>query len=610
MTANGDIKQFKKSKLRYNEYYNTQELFDNLYSESQKGRIFKDLVTLIKSEDNIKLAYRKIKRNNGSNTYGVNYKTIKNISEMSVDQVVEYIQRRIDNFQPHKIRRVEIPKPNGKMRPLGIPTIEDRIVQQCILQVLEPICEAKFYKYSYGFRPNRSTHHAIARVYNLINASDFHFVVDVDIKGFFDNVNHAKLLKQMWTLGIRDKNLLCIIDKMLKAEIKDVGIPKAGTPQGGILSPLLSNIVLNELDWWVASQWENAKTKRQYNNPGNKARHLRGNSQLKEMHIVRYADDFKIFCKSHSHAKRIFQAVQLWLKERLSLEISPEKSKITNLRKNYTEFLGIKIKAREKGNKYVSKSYLTEKSKKKCVEKLKTAIKRIKENTTIGQIQNYNSTVLGLQNYYSVATMVNDEFQDIAFTVNRCLYNKLRSRVKLRGKKSKAFNKYYGNCKARIYFMEGIALYPVHYVSTRPPMNFKQEICDYTVVGRSLIHENLKRSNMKTVRYLMQHPIKGATIEYNDNRISLYVGQNGLCAITKQSLEIGLMETHHIIPKCNGGNDGYANLIFVASDVHKLIHAVTTDTIDCYMNAVKPNGETLKILNDYRVKAGNYIICK
>ena len=123
------------------------------------------------------------------------------------------------------------------------PTIEDRLIQQCIKQVLEPICEAKFHKDNYGFRPNRSTHHAVSRAMTLMSKSKLHYVVDVDIKGFFDNVDHSKLIKQMWSLGIQDKNLICVINKMLRAEIKGIGVPNKGTPQGGILSPLLANIV-------------------------------------------------------------------------------------------------------------------------------------------------------------------------------------------------------------------------------------------------------------------------------------------------------------------------------------------------------------------------------
>lgn len=346
MTHSKEETQMKKKvSLRNNEYYQTQEMFDRLYAESKANKKFKNLMPLIVSEENIILTYRNVRKNKGSKTGGTNHHDIRDISKVSVEEIIKYVRLRLENYEPHMVRRKEIPKGNGKTRPLGIPTIEDRLIQQCIKQVLEPICEAKFYQHSYGFRPNRSTSHAISRAMTLMNKAKLHYVVDIDIKGFFDNVNHSKLIKQMWNLGIQDKNLICVIKKMLKAEIQGVGVPEKGTPQGGILSPLLANIVLNELDWWISSQWETFPTKVTYSklrkhksgkvylDHSNKYRALKESSKLKRMFIVRYADDFKIFCSSYEHAQKIFIATKQWLSERLQLEVSPDKSKITNLRK-------------------------------------------------------------------------------------------------------------------------------------------------------------------------------------------------------------------------------------------------------------------------------------
>lgn len=257
-----------KKKIRYAEYYDMTVELDKLYADSQMGKSFTNLMEIIRSEENIKMAYRSIKSNTGSKTSGVDGLTIADLKNIPIEKFIDIVRRKLARYKSKPVRRVEIPKANGKKRPLGIPTIWDRIIQQCILQVLEPICEAKFHERNNGFRPNRSVENAIAQCYRMIQKQGLHYVVDIDIKGFFDNVSHSKLKKQMWTLGIRDKQLICIIGEMLKAPIVmpngDVEYPTRGTPQGGILSPLLSNVVLNELDWWVASQWENVPTKHQY----------------------------------------------------------------------------------------------------------------------------------------------------------------------------------------------------------------------------------------------------------------------------------------------------------------------------------------------------------
>ena len=226
--------------------YGLQDRLCGLYNQSLQGKQFRHLMKYIISEENIVLAYRNICKNNGSFTAGVDGKTIRDIQKYPIQLVVRKVRNKLIQYQPKQVRRVYIDKGNGKQRPLGIPSIWDRLIQQCVLQVLEPICEAKFHERSNGFRPYRSTQNAIAQCYKMIQLQNLHYVVDIDIKGFFDNINHAKLIRQIWAIGIQDLKVLAIIKAMLKAEIlfnDIVTSPETGTPQGGILSPLLSTIL-------------------------------------------------------------------------------------------------------------------------------------------------------------------------------------------------------------------------------------------------------------------------------------------------------------------------------------------------------------------------------
>lgn len=233
---NGKSKKAKINKLRYAEYYEQQDIQDELYSKSLKGERFDKLMSLITSDANIIMAYRAIKRNTGSKTPGTDGLTIKDIEKLEPNVVCNKVRNILKNYTPRNVRRKDIPKPNGKTRPLGIPCIWDRLIQQCILQVLEPICEAKFFEGSFGFRPLRSAENAINEVYRYINRSHLYYMVELDIKGFFDHVNHSKLMRQIWAMGIQDKQLLCIIRKILTANIlmpdNSIITPTEGTPQG------------------------------------------------------------------------------------------------------------------------------------------------------------------------------------------------------------------------------------------------------------------------------------------------------------------------------------------------------------------------------------------
>ena len=611
----------KKQTLRNSEYYDMQSTFDELYAKSQNGQVFQNLMGIICSEENIQLAYRNIKRNGGSVTPGVDGITIRDIEQMPAEKYIRTVQKKLAWYKPKPVKRVEIPKPNGGIRPLGIPTMFDRLVQQSIKQVLEPICEAKFHEYSYGFRPNRSAENAISKVQNLIHFTKLYYVVDMDIKGFFDNVNHSKLIKQMWSLGIRDKTLLCIIKEMLKAPIilpdGSKVLPQKGTPQGGVLSPLLANIVLNELDWWISSQWETHPTHTPYKIIEHKEGHQdRGSiyralkrSNLKEMYIVRYADDFKIFCRKRDDANKAYFAIKQWLAERLKLEISEEKSKVVSLKRHYSEFLGFELKVVQKRKKWVVRSHICQKAIQRETHALIEQIKDMQHPQDAANgalaVTKYNAMVIGIHNYYQIATDVNLDCKTIRRNINICLHNRLRHKITKTGQVvGKYIRQRYGQSKD-IQFIYGCPIAPIGSVQHKKPMSKKRTINSYTPEGRAEIHDGLKL-NMSILLQLMKTSTPTGSVEFMDNRLSLWCAQYGKCAITGRELMVDEIHCHHKIPKEPPfyGTDRYENLIIVHVDVHRLIHATAPKTIAKYLAMLNLTKRQLNKVNSLRKSAG------
>lgn len=270
-----------------------------------------DILHRILAPKNLRLALKKVKANKGA----------PGIDGMSVDELATHLKEKwpaikeellAGTYRPHPVRKVDIPKPGGGLRGLGIPTVLDRFIQQAILQVLTPVFEPTFSDASYGFRPARSAHQAVERARGYIE-EEYSWVVDIDIEKFFDRVNHDRLMAKV-TKVIRDKALLSLIRRYLQAGIMNGGVVverHEGTPQGGPLSPLLANIYLTELDEELEK---------------------RGHR------FVRYADDCNIYLKSERAAKRVLLSVGSFLKSKLRLKVNEGKSAATKARG--AEFLG------------------------------------------------------------------------------------------------------------------------------------------------------------------------------------------------------------------------------------------------------------------------------
>ena len=397
-----------------------RKIQDKLYQYSKEahdtgGRpAIKGLLEIMSAEATITTAIHNIKSNHGSETPGVDGKRMrKDYLQKSHQWVIQDVQKAFNHFEAQKIRRVYIDKPGkAEKRPLGIPTIRDRIVQECMRIVLDPILEAQFFAHSYGFRPMRDTARALERAKFLVHQTGYYWFVEGDISKCFEHIDHSILLKRLYHMGVKDRRVLQIIKAMLKAGVMDeCEINKEGTPQGGLISPLLANVYLDIMDEWVSRQWETKRTRHQYHKPQDKAPLKK--TALIPGYLVRYADDFVIVTDTRAHAESWKARLQEFLQSKMKLTLSPEKTLITDIRKKYIKFLGYEFKVvRGKARRgYIPRTIPDRSRLRKKVDAIANAIKAIPRNYSreqlIGEINRINSQIRGIIQYYQCCTWVN-----------------------------------------------------------------------------------------------------------------------------------------------------------------------------------------------------------
>ena len=310
------------------------------------------------------LAFKAVKKNRGAAGLDkVSIKMFENNLQQNLDALMKDLKSR--SYKPIPLKRVYILKGGGKLRPLGIPAVRCRIAQEVVRRLIEPIFEQQFHDNSYGFRPGRNCHMAVEKVLEYTN--DGHkFVLDADIKAFFDSISH-KLIMQCVAAQIADGNILGLIEKFLRSGVMEDGVFKPttkGTPQGGVISPLLANIVLNHLDWQLHAN---------------------------RFKFVRYADDFVITCKTLPQTERALELVKNILSQDLDLQLSPEKTKITRLYDGF-QFLGFYISDRT--------TRMRSKSEEKFKMKIRTLTKR-SHNLDAEVIIKLNRVIRGTVNYFA-----------------------------------------------------------------------------------------------------------------------------------------------------------------------------------------------------------------
>ena len=503
---------------------------------------------ILRSYSNVLLAVRKATQDNrGSKTAGVD-KVLVKTSEQRLALSKELANDH--SFKPLPARRVYIPKKNGKKRPLGIPAIRDRCLQAIVKNALEPCWEAQFEGISYGFRPGRSPHDAIGKIYNIARPNKtMKWVVDADIKGCFDNINHDKLLELIGNFPYRQ-----LIQSWLKAGYIDNNTfhpQETGTPQGGIISPLLANIALHGMEEALGVKYNN-----------------RGQLAYSKRCVVRYADDFVIFCKTLEDAKASRNEINSWLFTR-GLRLSEEKTKIVHITEGF-DFLGFNIRQYKVKNTKTGYKLLIKPSK-DFLKKTRNDIREIFLNhkgknldALIGKI---NPVIRGKANYMN-KVVSSKAFNDL----DNYLFTRQVRYVKFTHPKKPKYwtqEKYWGRFNLQKPNQKWV-------FGNKESGNYMLKFTWTKISRHNLVIQKNSPDDPSLTEYWKKRQKKRNKSEAEKlSRKQEYIAwkQGYKCPICGQSLfNDEPLNLHHITPKCKGGKDTKDNLVWLHLYCHHKTH--------------------------------------
>jgi len=571
-------------------YIDMAKRFENYQNDSIDMR---NLHEMVYEPNNVALAVRQLSKSKGKMAKGIdgtNYETLENYS---IAELAEIVKDRLIKKKMDYVRRTHIPKgKTGKMRPIGICSVWDKLTEKCITLVIEPYCETKFVDSSFGFREQVSPHNALAKVKNQCQTMPY--VLSLDLQDYFGTINPDVAYREFWHIGIKDQIILNYIYRFIKKGYMENTIKiehPFGAEQGSIIGPLISNVYLHRFDVWLREQGDHWHDKGVDKFHSAQKRRNMALTNLKIGIHARYADDILVLCKDFQDAERFRYSITKYLTGNMKLMVNEEKTKIYDLTKETMKYLGYMFYV-FKGNSVACQSYgkltvsntLPEKKADEIVEKCGDLLKAIRDKTNFETIHDWNAYVVGIHNYYRGMTHFGKCFAKIGWRIYKLFYHTMNKRVKFIEEQSCKNNfmerRYETWGKNGYYCFE---TYPIIQINWA---NWDSKLI-HAGVGK------VKRKNpydygekkhkpgvsLEDIGYLVN------TSRYIKNsrlamfRISKYSSCKGVSYISGEYVPVSEYHCHHIKPVEKGGTNDFDNLCVLSEAEHDILHSLTPNEL-------------------------------
>lgn len=564
------------------------------FKDYQDGKIdVRSIHQMVYEVNNVSLALRQLSKSPGRMALGPDKTNFATLEKYSVFQLSQIVKDRLINKKMDYVRRTYIPKGNSeKMRPLGICSVWDKLVEKCIQLVLEPYCETKFVDSSFGFREQVSTHNALAKVKNQCQTMSY--VLSIDMKDYFGTVDPDIAYREMWYIGIRDKVILNYIFRFIKkgyyedsCKIDD----PLGVAQGSSLGPLISNIYLHRFDVWLRDQgdrWhDQSVNKFRYEN---RRRNMRTTNLKIGIH-VRYADDILVLCKNKNDAERFRFSITKYLTKNMRLIINEEKTRIYDLTKERMKFLGYvfyvykqKTKKSARKGRYRVTNILPQAKEDEIVERCGKLLDDIKKSPSYATIHAWNVYVIGIHNYYKGMNHFCESFKKIGWRIYKKFYHTMNKRIKFteeQSHKNRFMNGAYSNWGKKGYYC--FDMYPVIEIDWASWDKTLISAEKGTVIRKNPYDYGAKRHkpgvSLDDIGYLVNTSRHMKNSRYSMFRISKYSSVRGVSYLSGEYVPVNEYHCHHIIPQYRKGTNDFNNLCVLSNTEHAALHGKNPETL-------------------------------